>query len=305
MSTSSSLVVDSGRGPRYKIVNGYKFPHDFKVVEDALKYEAKPDDLFIVTFPKCGTTWTQQIVGLILHNGDLPDGKVFKACPFLEYVGRGVVEKMKQPFAIKTHLHYDIQPKHPTAKYIFVLRNPKDTAVSFYYHQVLFPDYIGEGVTFSEYLPYFLRGEQQYGDYYDWVLSWWPHRNDPNVLFLLYEDMKSDIKSNVLKIASFIGKEYKDKLLVNDGQILTKVIERSSLQSMQKGVNEEIKRTFIESGGNAVKEEYNFVRKGIVGDWKNHFTVSENELFEKHFHERVDGTGIEFLWDQYDVFSKQ
>lgn len=303
MSTNDEAIQGNDRGPKYKIVNGYKFPHDFKVVEDSLKYVAKPDDLFIVTFPKCGTTWTQQIVALILHNGELSEGQVFKACPFLEYQGREIVESMKQPFAIKTHLNYDIQPKHSTAKYIFVLRNPKDAAVSFYHHHFLFPGYIGEGVTFSEYLPYFLRGEQQYGDYYDWVLSWWPHRNDRNVFFLLYEDMKSDIKSNILKIASFIGKEYEEKLLENNEKILEKIIERSSLKSMQKEVNDEMKRSFAESG-TTTKEEIAFVRKGIIGDWKNHFTVSENELFEQHFHERVDGTGIEYLWDDYGIFSK-
>ena len=37
-----------------------------------------------------------------------------------------------------------------------------------------------------------------------------------------------------------------------------------------------------------------FIRKGQVGQWKNFFTEKQNELFDKVFKERMEGTGIEF-----------
>ena len=45
-----------------------------------------------------------------------------------------------------------------------------------------------------------------YGDYFDHVLSWWAHRNDENVLFLKYEDMKKDLTAIVTQFAEFIGR---------------------------------------------------------------------------------------------------
>lgn len=287
-------------GPWYKIVSGFNLPQDFDLAEDSLKYAAKENDLFIVTFPKCGTTWTQQIVALILNGGSIADGQVFNLCPFLELVGREVVEGMKQPFAIKTHLPYDLQPKHPMAKYIIVFRNPKDVAVSFYHHHHLIPNQMGKNVSFSQYLKYFMKGEQAYGDYCDWIKSWWPYRNDSNVLFLLYEDMKSDTKGNVLKIASFIGKEYEEKILANDGKILHQIIERSSLESMKKEVNEEAKKRYLPQD----EKECTFIRKGIIGDWRNYFTSDENEQFEKYFNEKIDEKEIKNLWNNYNIFGK-
>ena len=50
-----------------------------------------------------------------------------------------------------------------------------------------------------------------FGDYFDHVLSWWEYRNDENMLFLKYEDMKKDIISSIIQIASFMNRELSEK----------------------------------------------------------------------------------------------
>lgn len=55
-------------------------------------------------------------------------------------------------------------------KYIYVARNPKDTAVSFYYHDRSKAGYDG---TWDEHLSLFLQGQVMYGSYFDNLLPWW------------------------------------------------------------------------------------------------------------------------------------
>ena len=224
---------------------------------------------------------------------------LFSVSPFLEMQGKEVLEKIKRPTAIKTHLQYDIQPKHPNAKYIVVLRNPKDTCVSFYYHHKMFPGYGVEDKTFHDFFLFWLDGEVECGDYFDWVLGWWSQKDKDNTLFLLYEDMKQNPEESVLKIAQFMGDEYKQQLLANDKQILNHVLEKSSFDYMKKN------NKMGSAKNHPVKEEErDFFRKGIIGDWKSHFTPEENESVEEKFRRKFKGTGLEHLWKEYGIFTE-
>ena len=59
----------------------------------------------------------------------------------------------------------------------------------------------------------FLKGDVSFGDYFDHVLSWWAHKDDDNVLFLKYEDMKKDLPSAVAAITKFICQDISKELL--------------------------------------------------------------------------------------------
>ena len=149
---------------------------------DSLKsIKLYPDDVWIVTFPKCGTTWTQQIVRLIHNKGVQDEVKVTTVVPWPEG-GKLLspdlnIEEMPRPRAFKTHFSYDLLPCGPAhttpCKYIYVIRNPKDAAVSGYCHfkKVYQPDI--EWDTFWE---NFVAGKGLYGKYFDHLLSWLPHK---------------------------------------------------------------------------------------------------------------------------------
>ncbi|GFT81854.1 sulfotransferase 1 family member D1 [Trichonephila clavipes] len=229
--------------PFYQDVDGFKIPGFFsdEAYKSALAYKPRPDDLFIVTYPKCGTTWVQNIVASIFR-----DGKPFQSAlefftetPFLEMAGAQAAENMKRPGAIKFHLPYHMTPQSLDAKYIFVARNPKDCCVSFYHHTEGIPGYQFEGGEFDVFFELFMNGEVEFGDYFDCVLSWYEHRNDPNVLFITYEELKKDIKSKVLKIAQFIGSQYKEKL-EKDEKLLNDVILHSSFNFMKEHLNKHL-----------------------------------------------------------------
>lgn len=255
-----------------------------------LSYEAQPGDIFIATYPKCGTTWTQHIVWLIQHNGDpLPAGKSMTVeIPHLEEVGKEVVASLPAPRAIKTHLPFQMTPYHQSAKYIYVARNPFDCAVSMYHHTRGFVKHydFAEG-TFDEFFECFIAGEVDFGDYCDNLMSWYEHKEDNNVLFLTYENMKVDKRKAVLEIANFLGTEYSSNL--KDEEILNKVLEHSSFEDMSNNQS----RWSSQRSENMPP----FIRKGEVGDWTNHFSKEQERRLAEKFFIRTKGTDAASLWN--------
>ncbi|MEC4819738.1 MAG: sulfotransferase domain-containing protein [Scytonema sp. PMC 1069.18] len=279
------------RKPKYTVYNGFSIPLGFPVegFASGLNYEAQPEDIFIATYPKCGTTWTQHIVWLIQHEGEplSQEKSMTVMMPHLEEVGKKVVAALPTPRVIKTHLPFQMTPYHSDAKYIYVARNPFDCAVSFYHHTRGFVKHydFAEG-TFDEFFECFISGEVDWGDYFENLLSWYEHKEDSNVLFLTYEYMKADTKKAVIKIAEFLGTEYLNK--VRDIEILNSVLYHSSFESMSKNQS----RWSSPRQANMPP----FIRKGQIGDWKNHFSLEQAKRLKEKFVIRTQGTGAENLW---------
>ncbi|MEA5536439.1 sulfotransferase domain-containing protein [Crocosphaera sp. XPORK-15E] len=278
--------------PSYHYHNGFRMPMGFPVegFTSALNYQAQPSDIFIVTYPKCGTTWTQYIVWLIQHNGEplSASKKIEDDIPHLEEVGKEKIEILPKPRIIKTHLPYNLTPYHPDAKYIYVARNPFDCAVSFYHHTRGFIKHydFAEG-TFDEFFECFINGEVDFGDYFDNLVLWYENKNDHNVLFLTYENMKIDSKKAIIKIIHFLGEPYIDR--IKNEQILNKIIINSSLENMKK----EQQRWSSKRPENMPP----FIRKGQVGDWKNYFSPEQQQRLTEKFMIRTAGTDLETLWN--------
>ncbi|NES87067.1 MAG: sulfotransferase domain-containing protein [Moorea sp. SIO2B7] len=278
--------------PRYIIHDGFRMPMGFPVegFASGLSYKAQPGDIFIATYPKCGTTWTQHIIWLIQHDGKpFPAEKsITEKMPHLEEVGKEFVAALPTPRVIKTHLFYDMTPYHRDAKYIYVARNPFDCVVSFYHHTKGFVKHydFADG-TFEEFFECFISGEVDFGDYFDNLLPWYKHKDDKNILFLTYEYMKEDTKGAVIKIAEFLGNEYLNK--VKNETILNKIVNYSSFESMSKNQN----RWSSKRPENMTP----FIRKGKVGDWNNYFTSSQIKRLTEKFATKTKGTGLEKLWE--------
>ncbi|KAK8788873.1 hypothetical protein V5799_021350 [Amblyomma americanum] len=226
--------------PLTREIAGMHWSHYFseECVRSALAYEARPDDVFIVSYPKCGTTWLQYLVYNIYSGGVPPkDYEQFSDnTPFLEMVGAARSIQRTRPGAIKTHLPFNRQPYNPQARYLYITRNPFDCCVSYYYHTKHLPGYCFSKGTFDEFFELFVTGDMEYGDYFDHVLSWYPHRADSNVLFLTYEELKQDTAAAVAKIAAFLGDEYKDRLHREPG-LVGRILETAALNSMKKIFN--------------------------------------------------------------------
>lgn len=295
--------------PTYTNHNGYRMPMGFPVegFQSALQYVAQPNDLFVATYPKCGTTWIQHIVYLILHRGTplQEHQKVDQAFPHLEEVRADYCQNLPPTRSgapngegyrlIKTHLYYSTTPQHPRAKCICVVRNPKDVVVSFFHHTRGFErHYQFANGLFDVYFDLFCKGQVDFGDYFLHLRSWLDHRHDENVLFLTYERMRANPTDTVLQVANFldpIGSHYVKELQADHGAILNQVLEYSSLQQMQ---------LHPQRWSSTRPEKHPpFVRKGSVGGWEELLQPHQAELLDRRLEEICSEEELNFLGEKY------
>ncbi|XP_050311221.1 sulfotransferase 1C4-like isoform X2 [Anthonomus grandis grandis] len=207
-----------------------KFYYNFKV---------RSDDVFVVTFPRSGTTWTQEMVWLLSNRLDY---KTAKETPlnhrytFLEFyslntdegfvnlLGRKVTpswiglgqESLGKRRFIKSHLPLELLPPDllcSRAKVVYVARNPKDVVVSYYHFAKANPFYGFDG-EFGEFWELFRQNLIHWAPYWEHVKeAWTRRRGNENFLFIFYEDMIKDLKETVNKVSIFLGQSYSSEQL--------------------------------------------------------------------------------------------
>lgn len=198
-----------------------------------LNFKPRPDDIFIVATPKAGTTWVQQICHQLRTGGDMEFEEISQVVPWIELAqdqGQDLeAEQADHPRCFKTHCWYDHCPKG--AKYIVVVRNPYDVALSFFkFFEGWFfqPGEVPLDAFVKEF--WLARGKpespMQNASYFHHFLSWWEHRNDENVLWLFFEELTESLSERVKRIAEFMG-------LHCSQQLLEKVTEMSTFEYMK------------------------------------------------------------------------
>ncbi|KAL5277314.1 hypothetical protein ACFFRR_002509 [Megaselia abdita] len=212
--------------PIYKNLNY----NSVETLEPVLNFEVFEDDLWLISYPKCGTTWSQEMVWCLMNNMDFETSKkvdIAEKSPYLEWT-LDVVEKCKglpRPRFITSHEEMQLLPKElwtKRPKIIFVVRDPRDVFVSFHHHYKYF-----YGKSFTQDRETFIEGRMKYGNFYELVLNFYSLKNqENNVLFLSYEQMKKNLKSVVLKVSDFLGKHY------NEVQI-DKLVEHLDFKNMK------------------------------------------------------------------------
>jgi len=172
-----------------------------------LQFRPRPDDIFICSYPKSGTTLLQMILFQLTTDGDveriphiLAVSPWFEAEPWLDL--RDYLAAFPSPRILKSHLHRRGLPR--AGKLIYVVRDVRDVALSAYHHSALVS---GREIQLDPFMDQFLRGHPMFGGgtWASHVRSWWPHRNDPNVLFLRYDEMLADLAGTVRRVAAFCG----------------------------------------------------------------------------------------------------
>jgi hypothetical protein len=119
------------------------------------------------------------------------------------------------PRFFKTHAWEHHCPKFP--KVIVVIRKPEDVVVSFY---KFFEDWFFEAGTIgldafaNEF--WLARGvptsKMQNASYFVHLVSWYKRRNDPNVLFVCFEDLLDDLEFQIRRIARFVSTDKVSRL---------------------------------------------------------------------------------------------
>nr|CAH0102989.1 unnamed protein product [Daphnia galeata] len=216
--------------------------------EKLYQLQPRSDDVWILTFPKCGTTWTCELSWLVMNNCDTEKATL---TPLVDRV-------------------------------VYVARNPKDVIVSYYHHNKLFTfhDYKGDLEEFAQYL---MDDETVYSPFFPHLLDAWSKRNHPNLHFMFFEDMKKDLRGEIVKVAAFLNQSPTDEQL-------DKITEHLRFDNFEK--NESVNNV---TGKELMNSEGKFIRKGKTGDWKNHFSPELNNRIDEWIEKNLAGTDLKFV----------
>ncbi|KAM9852369.1 amine sulfotransferase-like isoform 1-T1 [Aulostomus maculatus] len=287
--------------PKHDLVEhkGFKFIRGIHDLEDAdliRSLELRDSDVFVVTYPKSGTIWMQQILLLLEAKGDLTAISTQNSfsnadlIPWIEVNGnRQAFITAPSPRMRVSHLSYQFMPSalsQKKGKVIYVARNPKDVIVSYFYFHKL-ANMLETPESFDEFFEKFMRGDVFGCGWFEHVKTWYAHKDDINMLFITYEEMVQDLQSAVRRISLFLGKELTDEQLAN-------VVKHSTFNNMKKIPQANYEQV---PGELLNHHQGRFMRKGTIGDWKNHFTVAQNETFDKVFQTEMKDFPLSFIWD--------
>uniref|UniRef100_A0A8C6ZGS3 Sulfotransferase n=1 Tax=Nothoprocta perdicaria TaxID=30464 RepID=A0A8C6ZGS3_NOTPE len=192
-----------------------------------MKNKQGPNKIFSFS----GTVWTQNILSLVIYEGHrngTEDVENMDRIPWLEYNIKNMdYAALPAPRVFATHLPYYLTPRDLRNKrVIYVTRNPKDVVVSyFHFSKIMYT--LEEVSDFNLFLERFLAGKVLGGSWVDHVTGWYSHAQDFNILFLTYEEMKKDLRSVVLKICNFLGKQLSEEEVES-------VVRQATFENMKK-----------------------------------------------------------------------
>ncbi|PSN52285.1 Sulfotransferase family cytosolic 1B member 1 [Blattella germanica] len=229
-----------------------------KHVDRILRFKVRPDDVWIITYPKCDT-----------HIGDSIQQ----------------TDSLKSPRCIKSHLPLQLLPRQlwtVKPKIIYVAREAKDVAVSYFHHQRHFVNYTG---TCEDFVEAFTAGIVQYGSVWDHILEFWKIRQEPYILFNTFEEMKKDLPAVIEKTAKFLNVNLNTKQM-------KQLCEYLSFESMKKNpsVTHRDELSMLRGKNIQVSEAEAFMRKGQIGGWTDDLTPQLVEKINKWSKEKVKDT---------------
>ncbi|XP_046583020.1 sulfotransferase 1B1-like [Haliotis rubra] len=273
------MIVNCYKGC-YFYRGGFPIPFDehMKRVEDM---KLRSDDVLLCTYPKSGTHWLWEVISMILHE-DLEYRENVRGMDMLDFAPMSLLDSIKSPRVLGCHFRFQFLPKEvltKKSKVVYVLRDPKAVAVSFYNMEfgmktvrsydghVPVKEYNGK---WEDYLELFLNGDVEYGSWFDHTLGWQQAIEDiPDLeIFLLkYEDMKHDPVSSIQKLSKYLDKPCN----VERAQAIADACSFSNIKKVSSGTK---------ADGVGWKEGGDMFRKGQTNNWKEWFTVAQNERFE-------------------------
>lgn len=248
-------------------------------VRNVNTYQARPDDIFIVTYPKSGTTWLQNILVQIQTQGKAEFETIADASPTLES-SMIELDQFPSPRFIKTHLK-DEQLPADIPKIIYVSRHGLDVSRSFYFHH---RKLLGFNGSFEEFYDHFIQGKVAYGSWAEHVASFSNNPKGRDILHLRFEDMKADLEGTIRKICEFTGQSLPE-------EAMAEVLHKCSFEYM-KSHPEKFDLTYIHARVFNIRMG-NFIRQGDSGDWKGKLNEKQLEAYRDLFDKNLASKGLD------------
>ena len=234
------------------------------------------DDVYVVSYPRSGNTWTRFLLGNLLHpNEPATFSNIESRVAEIYFNPDHVLRRLPRPRLLKSHEAF--HPNYP--RVICIVRDPRDVAVSFYHHNVKARN-LPDTYPMDEFVPRFIRAEFDpwWGSWGDNVMSWIAMRDGKsNFLLVRYEDMKQDPERELGKIARFL-QEARFPNIDASAERLAQAVERSSPERMR-----ELERAEASQYAQLkqTRQDKPFVRSAKAGGWKSVLSPSSVQCIEQ------------------------
>jgi aryl sulfotransferase len=265
-------------------------------------YRPRRSDIVIATYPKCGTTWMQRIVGLLVFQTPEPR-------PIMEisaWIDRRFPEPIEALMArieaqvhrrfLKAHLPFDGLPIYDEVKYIHVARDGRDACMSFHNHVLAFTpemlarldqtgladDTIGRAYPRiaadpADFFRNWLNEGVMPGDedgspvnpFFHFEQSWWDQRHQSNVLLVHYNDLKLDLSGEMRRVADFLG-------IAVAPEVWPDLVEAAGFEAMRRDgavLMGKVAAVFRDGGSG-------FFHKGTNARWRGIFRQDDLALYD-------------------------
>lgn len=255
-------------------------------LENIMALPMRPDDVVIAAFPKCGTHWTHDML-FMLTRGRVHYTEQTKASDMFEYVDDlTTLEDKQSPRILNSHLHMRLLPREiveKRVKIIHLIRNPKDVAVSYFHH---LKQYASQEFTFARFLQGYTTDNYMTSHqwtYLEQMAQFCTTHPDHPVLTIAYEELKKDTVAVLREMAKFLE-------IPCDEELFQEIVSACTIDKLKSQyATRKLPQNLQSSAPGGKKLE--FYRKGIVGDWKNHFTVAQSEEFDEFIKHRMTECG--------------
>ncbi|MGB9142489.1 MAG: sulfotransferase domain-containing protein, partial [Aestuariivirga sp.] len=280
-------------------------------------YRPRLDDVVVATYSKCGTTWMQRIVSLLIFQSPEPL-PLSKIAPWIEKRFPLAIETVIADFegqshrrAMKTHLPFDGLPIFDEVKYIHVARDGRDACLSFHNHgtgltettlaeldragvademigkpyprtpedpSTYFRSWLSESA-----LPGCSDGYQTVS-FFDMEGTYWEERNRSNLLLVHYSDLKADLEGETRRIATFLN----IKVAEDTWPVL---VEAAGFETMKRHGDKLMPIVDIMFKGGKDR----FFNKGQSGRWKDIFSSQDLAVYDAKLAAKLPPACIRWL----------
>lgn len=234
-----------------------------------------PDDVFLVSYPRSGNTWTRFLIGNLIYQDDpITFANIEERIPEVYFNPDRKLRTLPRPRILKSHECF--QPHYP--RVIYIVRDPRDVAVSYYHHNLKAGN-IPDGYPMDDFIPRFMRAEfdTKMGSWYDSVLSWLRLRQGrEGFLLLRYEAMKKDPVGELRRTAEFL-ELCRFARIDTAREKLERAVELSSPERMRELEKTQAKDWALTK---QTRQDKPFVRTATWGGWKSSLSEKSVAILE-------------------------
>lgn len=249
--------------------------------------KARPDDVIICSFPKSGLHWVWEIVTMLQRGNSsivthLPEGSILDMRP------PASIDHLPSPRVLATHCRPEQLPesvRENGTQLICLFRDPRAVAVSAYHHFSNLSGTAGVNMPWKDFVYFFNNGLAPWNSWFTYVKSWHnfikENKKQHRIHVMQYEDLKADPVGEIQRLSEALRHSYDMNLI--------KSIASATCFERLKAKKDPIasKKNMMFATG-----KYEIYRKGEVDDWKNYYTVKQNDEVTSLFHAKLKGTDL-------------